>query len=91
MGAFFFQRATTAGGIASIGSGMVMTLIWEIWNLKDNVFQFPLVGETTIPTIYPSLIMSIVGLILVSYLTKPPSNEKIEKFKTKRQQARENT
>lgn len=91
MGAFFFQRATTAGGIASIGFGMVLTLVWEIWNLKDKVFQFPLVGETTIPTIYPSLFLSVIGLILVSYLTKPPSNEKIEKFRTKRQQARIDT
>ncbi len=87
MGAFFFKRATTAGGVSSIVSGMVMTLIWEIWNLKAAIFHLPLVGETTIPTIYPSLIVSILALIVISYLTSPPSEEKLAHFHWKRKAA----
>jgi len=80
MGAFFFRKATTAGGIASIGGGMVMTLIWEIWNLDAAEVVLPLVGMTTIPTVYPSLIVSIFSLIGVSYLTGPPESEKVKIF-----------
>lgn len=84
MGAFFFRRATTAGGISSIVAGMIMTLIWEIWNLNSVLFTLPVLGETTIPTIYPSLIVSILALIFVSYLTSPPPEEKLARFRTDR-------
>jgi len=88
MGAFFFKRATTAGGVSSIVSGMVMTLIWEIWNLKAVMFHLPVVGESTIPTIYPSLILSILALIVVSYFTGPPAEEKLANFRRKRREVR---
>jgi len=80
MGAFFFRRATTAGGVSSIVAGMGATLIWEIWDLKSVTFTLPLVGQSTIPTIYPSLIMSILALIIVSYATKPPAAAKVQRF-----------
>ncbi len=80
MGAFFFRAATTAGGVASIAGGMGMTVIWEIWNLKELEFTLPLVGATNIATIYPSLIVSILSLILVSYFTGPPAGEKVARF-----------
>ncbi|HKJ67925.1 MAG TPA: sodium:solute symporter family protein [bacterium] len=81
MGAFFFRAGTTAGGVASIAGGMGMTLIWEIWNLKEVEFALPLVGATNIATIYPSLIISILALILFSYFTGPPAEEKVARFR----------
>ena len=81
MGAFFFRAGTTAGGVASIAGGMGMTLIWEIWNLKAVEFTLPLVGATNIATIYPSLLISILALILVSYFTGPPEGTKVARFR----------
>ncbi|HKJ66883.1 MAG TPA: sodium:solute symporter family protein, partial [bacterium] len=68
------------GGVSSILAGMSVTLLWEIWDLKSVNFILPLVGQSTIPTIYPSLILSVLALIVVSYFTGPPESEKVRRF-----------
>lgn len=65
LAAFFWKRATTAGGVSSIASGMAVTIVWE---LLDQPWE--------LPTVYPALGLSLCSLIFVSLLTpKPPDNK----------------
>ncbi len=69
MAAFFWKRATAAGGVAGIAAGMIITLVWE--------FSGQPLGW---PTIYPALIGSLLFLIGVSYMTPPPAESKWKPF-----------
>ena len=69
MAAFFWKRATAAGGVSSIASGMTVTIVWE---LAAQPFD--------IPTVYPALLLSLGCLIFVSLLTKPPDRRQWEPF-----------
>ncbi len=69
MAAFFWKRATPIAGALSIAAGMLMTLIWEFSGKPWDI-----------ATIYPALISSVGILIVVSLLTKKPSEEKWRPF-----------
>ena len=58
LAAFFWKRATAAGGTCSIAAGMALTIVWE-------VLGHPL----AIPTVYPALVGSLLCLVGVSLLT----------------------
>ena len=64
---FFWQRATPAGGTASIFSGFGVGVLWEAWRGLDlgGTGGFPF----GIETIYSALIASFVALVGVSLLT----------------------
>jgi SSS family solute:Na+ symporter len=57
--AFFWKRATAAGGLASICAGTFVALLW-----KAAGYHFPM--------IFPALAASVIALVVVSYLTSPP-------------------
>jgi len=69
MAVFFWKRATTAGAIASIGLGTLVTVLWNVtgspWGLD---------------AIYPALGASVLALISVSLLTPPPPEDKLAPF-----------
>jgi len=69
MAAFFWKRATAAGGVASIGAGMITTILWKL-----------LGNPWGVPTVYPPLILSLSCLIFVSLLTPAPAKEKWKQF-----------
>ena len=69
MAAFFWKRATGAGGVASIAAGMLVTLVWELSGWTDRV-----------ATIYPALAASVGSLVLVSLFTGRPSPDKWRPF-----------
>ncbi|MCP4705386.1 MAG: sodium:solute symporter family protein, partial [candidate division Zixibacteria bacterium] len=69
MAAFFWKRATAAGGVSAISSAVIITILWEI---LGQPFE--------IPTVYPALIISLTLLIVVSLLTPKPSDEKWKPF-----------
>jgi SSS family solute:Na+ symporter len=77
LAALAWKRATRAGGLASIVSGAVMALIFEL--LIPNVFPQVLKGGDPwgIPSIYPAAVVSIGALILVSLATPPPDAEQL--------------
>lgn len=80
LAAFVWPRATRAGGVASIAAGMVTTLVWELvgrLNAVDGVARYPFGVET----IYPALSLSILTLITVSWLTRPPSAAELSRFR----------
>jgi SSS family solute:Na+ symporter/sodium/proline symporter len=66
LAAFLWRRATRAGGVASIATGMMVTLGWEIaarpWG---------------IPTVYPAVILSVAALVVASLVTKPPTEAEL--------------
>ncbi len=63
MAVFFWRRATAQGAIASIASGTVVTVAWN------------LAGIRFLDAIYPALGASLLSLIVVSLLT-PPAEER---------------
>ncbi len=69
MAAFFWKRANAYGGVSSMAGGMGMTLIWEISGQPWGI-----------PTVYPALILSLLGLIVVSLITSKPAAEKWKPF-----------
>ena len=76
LAAFFWRRATAKGAVVSIALGTVVTVGW------DN----PLVGRV-LPAviaqrdaIVPALLVSVLALVVISLLTKPPSEEQLRPF-----------
>jgi SSS family solute:Na+ symporter/sodium/proline symporter len=69
MAAFFWKRATAAGGVCSISAGMVITILWEILHQPYNL-----------PTVYPALGMSLFCLIFVSLVTPKPDESQVQPF-----------
>jgi SSS family transporter len=68
----FWKRATKAGAIASILTGIVITLFWEIL-LKDALAKSsPVIAK--LDAVLPALSMSIIALVVVSLLTKSREN-----------------
>jgi SSS family solute:Na+ symporter/sodium/proline symporter len=67
--AFFWKRATTAGGISSIAAGTAVAVIWKVFSL-----------DPLVPMIFPALGASLAGLIAVSLLTPPPREEQWRPF-----------
>ena len=69
MAAFFWKRATAAGGVCSMGSGMIVTLLWEILSQPWDV-----------PTVYPALGISLFCLVVVSLVTRKPEASQLQPF-----------
>ena len=65
--AFFWKRATTAGGLSSICAGTLMAVAWKIARFSS-------------PMIFPALAASLACLIGVSLLTPPPREEQWRPF-----------
>ncbi|WP_044495254.1 sodium:solute symporter family protein [Nesterenkonia massiliensis] len=59
MAAFFWRRATTAGVLASMGLGVVVTIVWEQ------------AANSDLNAVVVSLPVAVVTLLLVSLVTKP--------------------
>lgn len=86
LAALAWKRATRAGGLASIVLGAVMALVFEL--VIPNAFPAVMRGGDPwgVPGIYPSAIVSIGALILVSLATPAPKPEELETlFATGRQ------
>jgi len=78
--ALVWKRATKAGGLASILSGAFLAVMLELIVplLWPQVIQS---GDPWgIPSIYPSLLVSVSALIIVSLCTKPPEREVLIKL-----------
>lgn len=67
--AFFWKRATTAGGISSIAAGTLVAVVWKLFDL-----------DWLVPMIFPALGASLAALIVVSLLTPPPREEQWRPF-----------
>ncbi len=70
MAVFFWKRATAPGAVSSIILGTILTIVW---NLVPG-------WKEMVEPVYPALIASIVGLVAVSLLTRPPTEDKLRPF-----------
>ncbi len=77
LAALAWRRATRAGGLASIISGALMALFFEL--VIPNVWPQVLQGGDPwgVPSIFPAALVSIGCLVVVSLLTTPPSEEEL--------------
>lgn len=75
LAAFLWKRVTTAGGVASIATGMGVTLLITILN---SVLTQPVMSTEYI--VLPAAGASVLALIVVSLMTEPDPKEKWEKF-----------
>lgn len=81
LAAFVWPRATRLGGVASIGIGIITTLVWEIIGMAravDGVAIYPFGFQT----IYPALTLSIFTLISVSLVTRRVDSKSLSMFKS---------
>lgn len=69
----FWKRTTRAGAVAGILSGAVSVFVWKL-------VLNPLGGIFTIYELLPAFIISSIAIVVVSLLTKKPSNDIIEEF-----------
>jgi solute:Na+ symporter, SSS family len=76
LGAFFWKRATPAGGVASIAAGMILTLAVE--GLKRTGDMPPAIAE--VDTIFFALAGSLATLVSVSLATPPPQESRWRPF-----------
>ena len=83
--ALTWKRATRAGGLASIISGTLATVFFELVlpRVAPSVMVAAKEGSYFgadawgIPSIYPAAFISIGALVVVSLLTKPPGPEQL--------------
>jgi len=93
LAALTWRRATRLGGVLSILLGTLGTLFFEVmvpWLWPEAMQAAPTAsgaaGEVFgadpwgIPSIYPSLVLSVGGLVLGSYLSPPPTKEQLGPF-----------
>jgi Na+/proline symporter len=69
--ALLWKRATTAGALSSIVSGVVVTLFWEFGGYGES---------TGVDPVIPAIAVSVLALVLGSLLTPPPRPEQIAPF-----------
>ena len=78
--ALAWKRATKAGGLASIIGGAAVCIVLKILTYFLPEHMVPEGDPFGIPLIYPSLIVSVAALVIVSLATKPPAREALEKL-----------
>lgn len=80
--ALAWKRATKAGGLSSIISGSIICIVLKVLTYVLPAGQVPDGDPWGIPIIYPSLIISVATLVIVSYLTPPPDEKKLKELFT---------
>jgi len=78
--ALAWKRATKAGGLSSIITGTVVSILFFVLSKVLPADKVPDGDPWGIPLIYPALIASLAALVIVSLLTKKPNPEDLEKF-----------
>lgn len=76
LAAFFSKRVTAWGAVAAIGSGTVVTLLWDVPGVKEQLPR--MLAERD--AIFPALAVSVAALVVVSLLTPKPAEEQLAQF-----------
>ena len=85
LAAFLWKRVTPTGGVVSIASGIIATIVFGalatsgVETLNLGFFALPLDYDYII---YPAATASILGLVIGSLLTPPSPEEVWKKFVT---------
>ena len=78
MAVFFWRRATAAGAVTSIVLGTIITVVWDAFEVQVRFQEYAWLRS--MDAVYPALVISVVGLVLVSLLSPPPPAEKWKPF-----------
>ena len=91
--AIYWRRVTKAGAIAGLVAGSLTSLFWLLFGFKKSAdavgISQALTGKTVVvstlpwPTVDPIIIalpIAIIATIVVTYLTKPPEKEFLDKI-----------
>jgi SSS family solute:Na+ symporter/sodium/proline symporter len=76
LAAFYSRRVNAAGAVSAIAAGTITTVCWE-FPLVHNALP-EVIAERD--AIFPALIVSLLCLIVVSAVTKPPREEQVKQF-----------
>ncbi|MGC2498096.1 MAG: sodium:solute symporter family protein, partial [Acidobacteriaceae bacterium] len=77
LAAFYWKRANAAGAATAIAAGTFITVFWDTAFVRAHV---PVWAADSDFAIFPALGAALVGLVVVSYVTRPPSKEQIDLF-----------
>jgi solute:Na+ symporter, SSS family len=73
LAAFYSKRATAWGAVAAIATGTVVTLVWDLPQVK-GVFP-PILAQRD--AIFPALFAAVAALVIVSAFTPKPRAEQL--------------
>ncbi len=76
LAAFYWRRVTAWGAVAAIGSGTVVTLLWDVPAVKA-IFPTILADRDAI---FPALFVAVIAMIVVSLFTRAPSEAQLAQF-----------
>ncbi|MCP8308489.1 MAG: hypothetical protein H3Z53_07080 [archaeon] len=76
LAAFYWKRATAAGAFASSLIGVAVAIVWTFLVLPSLSLEYHFILEPT----FIGVVASFIALIVVSYLSHPPSMEKLKFF-----------
>jgi SSS family solute:Na+ symporter/sodium/proline symporter len=76
LAAFYSKRATAWGAVAAIAAGTAVTLTWD--QLRLASFIPPILAARD--AIFPALFASVAALILVSLVTRNPTQHQLDQF-----------
>ncbi|MEE2821537.1 MAG: sodium:solute symporter family protein [Acidobacteriota bacterium] len=74
VGAVTWSRASTPAALISTGVGMVLTLVWELGLVSNPLHPSVLPGLAT------AFFINVFLFVVISYMTRPPSPEQIDKY-----------
>ncbi|HET7348770.1 MAG TPA: sodium:solute symporter family protein [Acidobacteriaceae bacterium] len=89
LAAFYSKRANAAGAVTAIGAGTLVTVLWNSafpdgtvshWIIRAGLAPHVAARLALHDAIFPALLASVLGLVVVSALTSPPSREQIDLF-----------
>ena len=84
LAALAWRKVTKTAGLVSIASATIVTIFLKVagyvWPSIMKPLGDPNADPFGIPILYPALFVALVSLIGLSYFTKPPSKEVIERF-----------
>jgi SSS family solute:Na+ symporter/sodium/proline symporter len=76
LAAFYSKRATAWGAVAAIGTGTVVTLVWDVPGVR-SMFPHLLADRDAI---FPALFAAVAALVVVSLFTPKPAAEQLAQF-----------
>jgi len=78
MAVFFWPRTTAAGAVTSIVLGTAVTIAWQLSQQYGSLPADNLIMR--FDAIYPALLTSVGGLVIVSLLTRAPTREQLARL-----------
>jgi len=89
LAAFYSKRANAAGAVTAIAAGTVVTVGWNTafpdgnvshWLLRTGFSPHLAAQLSQHDAIFPALVAAVLGLVIVSALTKAPSQAQLDLF-----------